>query len=814
MNKPDKQKYKKIDNRYIITAIAFTTALAVGSEIICLSIGHVIIFQNLYYLPIIISCIFYRKKGFFYSVFLTCLYFFLITVLNSQENILVQALIRVCLFISISGLISFLSSKLNEAEKKLRQKNSEIKKANRKLQSTLEELAATNEELTATMEEFETTNQELCETNEMLIAGEHRYRSIVENIHDGIVIVDNDFNIVFVNRGFEEITGFSFNMMEKESLLTIIEESRRQIISDKYLKFLRDDKNKGIHEIPLLCRDGSTRECEARIAMFRDHVDITYCAILFNDISGKKSAEKALIRSEANFRNLAESCHFGIMIYHDSRWVYANPAAENMTGYNCEELKEISYQELICPEHRDLLMEELKHTEYPMSYELKILGKDNAEKWVSFKAGSILYNNHYSLIVSGIDITDRKLAEEKLQAANRNLQNTVDMANEMAKDAQAANIAKSQFLANMSHEIRTPMNGILGMINLVLATKLNPEQRKYAESISSNGLNLLSVLQNILDISSIETRKFTLTENKFSLIKTVSQVTSVIRNKAESKGLGFTESIDSAIPAQLIGDSRRIEHILSNIADNAVKFTEQGEVSIRVEKGDISHNRISLIFSVSDTGPGIAEKNIPLIFKPFTQIDGSSTRKCGGTGLGLTISQRLIELMGGQLKVESTEGRGSTFMFELSLDIADSDVNSRNKSKNNRAIQIMEREDLSVLLVEDNATNRAVAGSMLKKIGCNPDYAVNGLECIEKMKNKPYHMVFMDCQMPEMDGFQATGEIRSGIHDDIHPNTVIIALTAHSLEEDKRKCFDSGMDDYISKPVNREKFEEMFKRWL
>lgn len=522
---------------------------------------------------------------------------------------------------------------------------------------------------------------------------------------------------------------------------------------------------------------------------------------LKEEILIRKNSEINLINSEEKYRNIISNMKLGLVeVDIDDFILSVNDRLEEMTGYSETELVEKKYIDIFLDEEYRNIMEKenLRRIDGINGvYEVKIKKKNGDSLWIII-SGAPLYDVNKKVIGTigaHLDITERKIMEQELLKAK-------EIAEEVAN-------TKTQFLANMSHEVRTPMNGIIGLTKLLLNTDLSVKQKEYLNAIDISSNTLLVVVNDILDISKIEAGKMTFENKKFKLVDLISSVVDVFESKAAENNIDLESYIDKDIPEYLIGDSIRLNQILYNLINNAIKFTPEGKVIVKIDELAHSGKSISLDISIIDTGIGICKDSQKKIFDVFTQAKEDTTRKYGGTGLGLTIVKKLVELQGGVIELTSVPNEGSTFSVKLKFQTPN-DENELINKHSQKVNDFSNLEGLKILLAEDNSINQLLTNDLLSDKGVRVKIVADGEQAVKSFKKNDYDLILMDMQMPIMDGYHAIQEIRSKF-DSTKNNIPILALTAHATEGEREKCIDAGADDYLSKPFQPDELLMMIK---
>ncbi len=528
------------------------------------------------------------------------------------------------------------------------------------------------------------------------------------------------------------------------------------------------------------------------------------CAMI-KDVSDKIQTEENLNKSEKLYRSLIENSPVLIQILNiDGTIAYSSPTAKEILGYDEEELVNQSFIKFLLPEDaliflkffNDLIIDENAKNNCIVSFK----HKDGQYRFIDARMANMINEAAVKgIIINAIDITNRKKVENEIK-------NALQIAEDAKAAANAANLAKSQFLANISHEIRTPLNSIIGFSEMMKKTPLNDAQIELTDYITFSGKWLFTLIDEILDYSKIEAGQIDIEINEFDLAGTIDEVISMLKTKAAEKKVYLSHINSYSAGCMLKGDKKRLSQVLLNLLSNAVKFTANGKVIAKTEVMNETGGLINIMFSIIDEGIGISDEKIKVIFNPFIQSDGSTTRKYGGTGLGLTIADRLVKLMGGgDIIVESRENIGSKFYFSLPFEKG-AELKANN-NKDSFASKNIVKKEYDILLVEDNYMNIILMKKLMKQFGHRVHTAENGFEALKTLENKNFDLILLDLQMPVMDGFETAKRIRK-----LSIKTPIIAVTASAAPEDYDTCRAIGINGFIIKPLNITEFENIVEK--
>jgi PAS domain S-box-containing protein len=633
-------------------------------------------------------------------------------------------------------------------------------------------------------------------------------------ISQGVLVSNAEQNIISVNQALLTITGFS----EEEFLgrnCRFLQGPLTHPDTIAQIQVALRNKLEFSGEILNYRKDGSVFWNDLSISpVLNKRGVISHFIGITRDITTRKNAEAALLANQAQLQGMIDTAMDAI-ISTDEQFniILFNAAAEKMFGYQAEHILGQPIESLIpiklALSHREQMHQFAKLKENPRLMQGRsvrpVLGRRaDGQEFPAEVAISYLENDQHPIFTAMVrDITDRKALDEALMQFATTLElRVISRTQELEaakRQAEHANQAKSAFLANMSHEIRTPLNSVLGMAQLALLTDLNSKQRDYLQKISLSGTLLLDLINDILDFSKIEAGKLELNPCDFSLPELINHIDELMQHKALEKGLALHILIDDKLPKALHGDDLRIKQVLLNLLSNAIKFTSQGSISLSVKADATDINNNIILFSISDTGIGIAPSAQTQLFQSFQQADNSITRKYGGTGLGLAISRQLVELMGGTLGVQSTLGEGSEFSFHLYLPQASADIASPH---NNSRPNTLFLQGKHILLADDHPFNQQIGSELLELMGAKVVIAQNGLEAVQLASLSPFDAILMDVQMPEMDGITACQILRKN---PVFDHIPIIAMTANVSPEYRQRCITAGMNDFIGKPVQAEK---------
>ncbi len=628
---------------------------------------------------------------------------------------------------------------------------------------------------------------------------------------------DHSWTMNFVSEGCLELTGYEASELIHNAVLSfndVILPEYREYLWDKWQTVLAN-RERLTEEYRILAKDGTIKWVwEQGHGVYDEGGRVIALEGFITDITARKQTEDSLADESIRRRVLFEQSPDGIVVLDQEGKVYeANSQYARMLGYTMEEVYQLHVWDWDAQWTRQELMQRVQNIKIAGNhFETRHRRKDGSVFDVEISSNVAVCSGQKLIFCLCRDISDRKRAETNLRNAladaerlNRYLEEQTAYANKMAAIAESASIAKSEFLANMSHEIRTPMNGVIGMTGLLLDTELNEEQRQYAEIVRNCGESLLGLINDILDYSKIEANKLELEALDFDLRDVLEDFAGMIAVKAHEKGVEFVCAANPDVPSYVNGDPGRLRQILTNLAGNAIKFTEQGEVAVRVEAVSRTREQVVLRFWIRDTGIGIPADKIETLFEKFTQVDASTTRKYGGTGLGLAISKQLAEKMGGQIGVTSKEGEGSRFWFTVQLGLQSEQDRPRNTCT--------KIQDKRILIVDDNATNREILAARLTSWGALTAESPSGGSALRELDEAfragtPFDIMITDMQMPEMDGLMLGRAIRQDRRFD---GLCLMMMSSLGRQEDSKVLAELGFAASLTKPVRP---SELFNRLM
>ncbi|HEU4815220.1 PAS domain S-box protein [Janthinobacterium sp.] len=667
---------------------------------------------------------------------------------------------------------------------------------------------------------------------EALHASSERYRLIVQTAAEGIWMTDADGKTTFVNPKMAHMLGYTVQEMLGRPLLDFMDRDSQLLMQRRLASHGSAASQPDQVDFRFFRKDQSSLwGLLSSTSIQSDNGEPGGTLAMITDITERRQASIALSNSSQRMASVFGAVTNGLVVQDSHGHILeSNAAAERMLAASpagnslWQAIREdgSAFDQRSHPVHITLSTGEAMRDVL-----MGVQQPDGSLSWLSVNTEAIRdeYGKVGMVVASLTDITYHKRSESALRELNEHLEERVAQRTEQLDQAkqvaEEASLAKGQFLANMSHEIRTPMNGVIGMAYLALKTDLEPRQRDYLEKIRFAGEHLLGIIDDILDISKIEAGKLEIERVNFSFDHVVQTLMTVVAPRAAGKNLELLFEIDPQLPAVLVGDPLRLGQVLINYANNAIKFSEQGSITVKVRKVVADAKHCLVRFEVCDHGIGLSQDEMSKLFQSFQQADTSTTREYGGTGLGLAICKQLAQLMGGDVGVDSRPGAGSTFWFTANLGISDQAAPAMLDSMVQTAAAMRASADAAlvmrtlkharILLVEDNTFNQQVALELLEEAGASVCLANNGEEALDLLRQTQFDCVLMDVQMPLMDGLQATRHIRA---DPQLAHLRVLAMTATATSEDRVRCLDAGMDDFISKPIQPAMMYQTIASWL
>ncbi len=635
-----------------------------------------------------------------------------------------------------------------------------------------------------------------------------RHRFVVQNLSEGIILTDLEGKITFVNKRMEVLTGYSNKeLLGQIAADLLVSPKERKIVKLNTEQRKKDQSNE--YTVEHIHKSGAKWMGRIKASPYKNpQGEIIGTMGAITDITAQQLAEIKVRESELMLRKIIDASLDAIINIDEEGNVIAwSDQATKIFGYTHEETIGKSMGDFIVPpQHRAAHDRGMKHFlktgEGPvLNKRIEITGFDKVgrEFPIELSISPIKMDGKYFFSGFIRDITDRKKAEQDLISAKQ--------------EAEQAQLAEQQFLANMSHEIRTPMNAVIGMTHLLYETDPTEAQKEYLDSLRFSADSLMGIISNILDLSKIEANELEFEQRTFNLLELLKSLQQTFQFKVREKPISVVLDLDPKIKNHLIGDSVRLNQILTNLLGNASKFTKQGTIGVKAKLVAATGGQYIIQFQVHDTGIGIEKDNVEKIFENFKQADVKITRKFGGTGLGLTIVKNLVELQGGSIEVESTKGEGSVFNIVLPFKdsgVLQTEVSIKEDSEN----QISEvLKDTTILVVEDNPMNQKLISKILELWNCDFEIASDGFIALEKTIEKKFDIILMDIHMPEIDGCETTKKIRANSKNK-NQDTVIIALTAAALLDEKNRALDSGMNDFLTKPFSPKQLKVHLGKWL